>query len=140
MKPCAVLVGVGWSIEERDLALIPALVGLLDVGEIERGESIRRVRWNSWDAALIAVAAVCRVAVVPYIDRDFLTLDNRTQEIITTASNTALPDSWMSWVFSPTVKRWEDCSAQQGLIRLTQYNNLPTCKLILLIVTTKIHW
>jgi hypothetical protein len=68
MKPRAVLVRVRRTVKEHDFALIPTLVRLADVSEIERGETVWRIRGHSTHAALVALTAVCRVAVVPDVD------------------------------------------------------------------------
>lgn len=69
MKPRAVLVRVRRTVKEHDFALIPTLVRLADVSEIERGETVWWIRGHSTHAALVALTAVCRVAVVPDVDR-----------------------------------------------------------------------
>lgn len=74
MEPRAVLVLIGRSIQEHHFALVPALIRLLDVGEIQRGSAVRRVGGHARYAAHVAVAAVRRIVLVPDVDRDFLAL------------------------------------------------------------------
>lgn len=41
MKPGTVLVTVGRPVEEDDLALVPSLIALTDVRQIEAGSAVR---------------------------------------------------------------------------------------------------
>lgn len=59
MDPRTICRRVGRSIKEIDLTLIPSLVGLLYIGQIERGTARER------GTALIAFAGVRRIAIVP---------------------------------------------------------------------------
>lgn len=68
VEPGAVLVRVGRAVEEDHLALVPALVTLLDVGQVETGEAVRTLSGHPRHSALVALAAVRRVAVVPDVD------------------------------------------------------------------------
>lgn len=64
VNPGAILRRIRRPVEEVDPALVPPLVALVHVGEVER--CLVRQR----DAALVAVSRVGRVAVVPDVDRD----------------------------------------------------------------------
>lgn len=68
VEPGAVLVRVGRAVEEDHLALVPALVTLLDVGQVETGEAVRTLSGHPRHSALVALTAVRRVAVVPDVD------------------------------------------------------------------------
>lgn len=79
MEPGAVLVLIGRSIQEHHFAFVPALVGLLDVGQIERGGAVLRIGGHARDAAHVAVTAVRRIVLVPDVDGDLLTLRRQSQ-------------------------------------------------------------
>lgn len=74
MEPRAVLVLVWRSIEEHDLALVPALIDLADICQVERCGAERRVGRDTRHTALVALAAVRRIVFVPDVDGDFLAL------------------------------------------------------------------
>ena len=59
VEPGAVFVAVWRSVEKDDLALVPTLVALLDVGQIEAGHAVRRVRADLGDPTFVALATVC---------------------------------------------------------------------------------
>lgn len=81
VEPGAILVLVGRAVEEHHLALVPALVGLADAGEVEAGGAVGRVGRHARHAALVALAAVRRVALVPDVDGDVLALRTVTYGI-----------------------------------------------------------
>lgn len=74
MEPRAVLVLVGRPIQEHHLALVPALIRLLDAGQIQRGGTERRIGGHARYATHVALAAVRRIVLVPDVDGDFLAL------------------------------------------------------------------
>ena len=74
MEPGAVLVLLRGPVQEHHLALVPALVRLADVRKVERGRAEARVRRNARYTALVPLAAVRGIALVPDVDRNFLTL------------------------------------------------------------------
>lgn len=63
MHPGAILDGFGWSVEHDYLALVPSLVRLVHVAEIERGRLP-----GERHPALVAFAHVRRIAIVPDVD------------------------------------------------------------------------
>lgn len=54
--------------------LVVHLVGFADIGEVEASCAIGRVGRDARHAALVALPAVRRVALVPDVDRDVLSL------------------------------------------------------------------
>lgn len=56
MKPGAIFVRIGRSVEEDYLALVPALVTLTDIGQVEASEAVWRVRGHSGHSPLVALA------------------------------------------------------------------------------------
>lgn len=66
MEPSAILV-VGRPVEEVYLTLVPSLVSLLDVGEVETGDPIGRIGVDLGHSTLVAIAAVRRIGLVPYV-------------------------------------------------------------------------
>lgn len=76
MEPRTILVLVRGPVEEHHLTLVPSLIGLADVRQVKGGGSVGRVRWHARHSALVALAAVRRVTLVPNVDRDFLALQH----------------------------------------------------------------
>lgn len=70
VEPGAILVLVRGAVEEHHLALVPSLVRLADVREVEAGRAVRGVSGHAGHSPLVTVAAVSRVALVPDVDRD----------------------------------------------------------------------
>lgn len=56
---------LGITVQEYDLALVPALIRLSDVGQVERGRAEGRVLRHSRNASLVALLDVFRVALIP---------------------------------------------------------------------------
>lgn len=83
VEPGAVFVFVWGAIEKHDLALIPALVGLPDVRQVEGRCPIWRIWRHAGHSSLIPLAAVGRVTLVPDVDRDLLTLKNNQASLDT---------------------------------------------------------
>lgn len=50
------------------------LIRLADISKVEAGRAVGRVRRHARHPALVALAAVRRVALVPDVDRDVLSL------------------------------------------------------------------
>lgn len=63
--PGTVLMLVGRSVEEHHLTLVPALVALLDAGEVEGREAVVGTRQHAGRTALVMVVVVRGVVVVP---------------------------------------------------------------------------
>lgn len=80
MEPSAVFMGVWGAIEEDNFALVPALIALSDVGQIETRQAVRRIRTDTADPPLVALAAVSWIAVIPDVDRNVLTLKMREKK------------------------------------------------------------
>lgn len=74
MKPGTVLVTVGRPVEEDDLALVPSLIALADIRQIEASLAVRRVLVHLRDTALVSLATVGRIRLVPYVYRCLLPL------------------------------------------------------------------
>lgn len=76
VEPSSVLVLVRGSIQKHDLALIPALVRLANVGEIQRGSAERRVRRDARNTSFVSLSAVGWIAFIPNVDRSLLSLES----------------------------------------------------------------
>lgn len=74
MKPGTVFIVVGRSVEENDFALVPSLIAFSDVGQIETGDSVRRIGADPRDASLVTFPAVSRIRLVPNVYRRLFTL------------------------------------------------------------------
>lgn len=69
MVPGTVLMLVGQPVEEHHLTLVPTLVALLDVGEVEGGQAVVRALVHAGHPALVRVVVVRGVVVVPDVHR-----------------------------------------------------------------------
>lgn len=74
VEPGTVFVTIWRSVEEDDLAFVPALVALAYVGQVETGHSVGRVGADPRHAALVSLSAVGWVRLVPYVYRYLLPL------------------------------------------------------------------
>lgn len=74
MKPRAVLKLIGRPVQEHDFALVPALIRFADIRQVEGRRTELRVLRHSRHPALVALAAVRRVVLVPDVDRQLLAL------------------------------------------------------------------
>lgn len=74
MIPRSILMLVGRSIQKHDLTLIPSLIGLAYVGEIQWCSAEWRISGNLWHASLISLAAVRWIVLVPDVDWCLLAL------------------------------------------------------------------
>lgn len=57
-----------------DKVFLPALIRLANVRQVKGGGSVGRIRGHTGDASLVSFTAVSRVALIPDVDWDFLTL------------------------------------------------------------------
>ena len=76
VKQGAVLVLTGRSVEKVDEARIPALIRLVDAGQVERRQAVVRRRRDARNATLVAVARV-KVVFVPDKDWNLDALHNQ---------------------------------------------------------------
>lgn len=67
VEPGTVLVTVRRPVEEDDLALVPSLIALADVSQVEARHAIRWIRRNSRDSTFVTFATVGRIRLVPYV-------------------------------------------------------------------------
>ena len=74
VEPGAVVVLVWRSVEEHHLALIPALVRLADVSEVERCLAIAGLWTDPRYTTLVLVGRVRRVVLIPDVHRNILPL------------------------------------------------------------------
>lgn len=74
VKPRAVLVLVGRPVQEHDFALVPALIRLPDIRQVQGRRTELGVRRHPGDASLVALTAVRRVVLVPDVDGQLLAL------------------------------------------------------------------
>ena len=67
VEPRSIFMRVGWSVEEDHLTLVPSLIGLTNICEIERSEPVGWVRTDSRHSAFITLSTVGGITVVPYV-------------------------------------------------------------------------
>lgn len=75
VEPGSILVLVRGAVEEDHLTLVPALVRLTDVREVEACGSVGGVRRHPRHPAFVPLPAVRWVALVPNVDWDVLPLN-----------------------------------------------------------------
>lgn len=88
VEPGAVLVLVWCSVEKNNLALIPALVRLSDVSEVEGGLAIAGLWIDPCYATLVLVGGVRRVVLIPDVHRNILPLSQIRHPATLCARNT----------------------------------------------------
>lgn len=59
----------------------PALIRLADVCQVEGGGSVGRIRRHAGNPPLVALPAVCGIALVPDVDRYVLSLMQTLQKL-----------------------------------------------------------
>lgn len=69
------------SVQEHDLALVPALIRLLNPRQIERRFAVWRVGTDAWDAVFVARADMRWIEVVPDVDRNVAILRWETETL-----------------------------------------------------------
>lgn len=69
MEPCTILMLLGISVQEYDLALVPTLIRLSNAGQVEGRGAERRVLRHTRHASLVSLFNVLRVTLIPDVYR-----------------------------------------------------------------------
>lgn len=74
MKPRAILVLIRRPVQEHDFALVPALIRLANIRQVEGRRTELRIGGYPRHSSLVAFAAVRRIVFVPDVDGQLLAL------------------------------------------------------------------